>query len=663
MNFFQQQHEARRQTRKLVILFVLAVIGVVAAIDVVLVLVFAAAELKSTEGQVFSFSGALREHPVALVVTSILTTLVIGIASVGKTFSLRSGGKAVASGMGATQVGTGTSNPHHRRLRNVVEEMAIASGVPVPEIYVLEQEAGINAFAAGFTPSDAAVVVTRGAMEKLTRDELQGVVAHEFSHILNGDMRLNIRLMGILFGILVVGLIGRKILEGMRHTRDSKGLGPILIAALAIMVLGYFGLFIGRMIKAGISRKREFLADASAVQFTRQTDGLAGALKKVGGLTQGSKLDAGDSEDVSHMLFCDGIGFSGLFATHPPLLDRIRLLDKTFDPRQFGDIHKRWSGDVDILALDDELALAGRSGLAPSAVTPTPTKGKGKGRSRPTELPGAAAEVRIDAHTVAAQVGNPASDDYRAADALHAKIPDRLKQAARDPAQAEALLLALMIDGASRTAQLKLIGDSAGAGAVAHAEELGSVLDDLHPMMRLPLANIAFPALRRLPRPRLTLFLTTLEQLMHFDGQISPYEFCLATLVRVQVVDFLDPPNAKAFGKAKLGTCKDEAAGLLALLAHHGHEHTAEAERAFQAGASALFQGQHLAYAPADDWRRFLDSALPKLDRLDATGKQLLIEALVRAISQDGLLSVPEAEFLRVICAALHCPLPPVLSL
>lgn len=661
MNFFQQQHEARRQTRKLVILFVLAVIGVVAAIDVVLVLVFAAAELKATEGQVFSFTGALREHPVALVVTSILTATVIGIASVGKTFSLRSGGKAVASGMGATQVGTGTSNPHHRRLRNVVEEMAIASGVPVPEIYVLEQEAGINAFAAGFTPSDAAVVVTRGAMEKLSRDELQGVVAHEFSHILNGDMRLNIRLMGVLFGILVVGLIGRKILEGMRHTRDSKGLGPILIAALAIMVLGYVGLFIGRMIKAGISRKREFLADASAVQFTRQTDGLAGALKKVGGLTQGSKLDAGDSEDVSHMLFCDGIGFSGLFATHPPLLDRIRVLDKAFDPRQFGDIHKRWSGDVDILAFDDELALAGRSGLAASAPTKAPASGKGK--SRPSELPGAAAEVRIDAHTVAAQVGNPASDDYRVADALHAKIPDRLKQAARDPAQAEALLLALMIDRGTRAAQLELVGASAGSTAVAHAEALGNALDDLHPMMRLPLANIAFPALRRLPRARLTLFLSTLEQLMHADGQISPYEFCLATLVRVQVVDFLDPPNAKAFGKSKLNACKDEAVGLLALLAHHGHEHTSEAERAFQAGASALFQGEHIRYAPADDWRRFFDQTLPKLDRLDATGKQLLIEALVRAISQDGLLSVPEAEFLRVVCAALHCPLPPVLSL
>lgn len=657
MNFFEQQHLARRQTRRLVVLFVLAMLAIVAAIDLVVVLILAAAEMKDNADHAFSVVGALRDHPGALLVTSVLTMLVIGIASLGKTFSLRSGGKAVAAGMGATQVGTGSSNPHHRRLRNVVEEMAIASGVPVPEIYVLEQEAGINAFAAGFTPSDAAVVVTRGALEKLTRDELQGVVAHEFSHILNGDMRLNIRLMGVLFGILVVGLIGRKILEGMRHTRDSKGLGPILLAALAIMVLGYLGLFIGRVIKAGISRKREFLADASAVQFTRQTDGLAGALKKVGGLSQGSKLDAGDGEDVSHMLFCDGLGFAGLFATHPPLLERIQKLDRTFDPREFATIHKQWSGAVDVLAFDEELALAGRSGLGPARAA-----GSGPARAVPPAIPEAAAEVRVAAQAVSAQVGNPASDDYRAADQLHERIPDRLKQAARDPAQAEHLLLALMIDDATEAQQWPLVEAALGPAAVPVARGLRAALADLHPMMRLPLANIAFPAIRRYPRPRLDAFLRLLEALMHVDGQVAAYEFCLATLVRVQVVDFLDPPNARPLGRARLGACRAQAIGLLALVAAHGHDNTTEAERSFQAAVTRLFPGDAIRYQPPADWRAFLDEALPVLDRLDATGKQLLVEALVTGISRDGLLSVPEAEFLRVICAALHCPLPPVLA-
>ncbi len=654
MNFFEQQHLARRQTRRLVWLFALAVIGVVVAVDVVLVLIFAALELKQSEGQVFSFWGALRDHPTALMVTSVLTFLVITIASIGKTASLRSGGKAVASSMGATQVGSGTSNLHHRRLRNVVEEMAIASGVPVPEIYVLEQEEGINAFAAGFTPSDAAVVVTRGALEKLTRDELQGVVAHEFSHILNGDMRLNIRLMGVLFGILVVGLIGRKILEGMRHTRDSKGLGPIFLAALAIMVLGYVGLLIGRMIKASISRSREFLADASAVQFTRQTDGLAGALKKVGGLAQGSKLEAGESEDVSHMLFSDGVGFSGLFATHPPLMERIQKLDKHFDPRQFVDIHKQWGGNIDVLAFDEEMALAGKSGLAPNASP--------KRVAAPT-LPGADTQVRIEARAVSRQVGNPANDDYRVADQLHHQIPDALKRAARDPVQAESLMLALMVDPGTRAVQLQLIAAELGKTSAQHADSLGTSLAGLHPMMRLPLANMAFPSLRRLPRPRLDQFIAVLDRLMHVDGQVLPFEFCLATLVRVQVADFLDPPNAKAVGRNKLADCREQAIGLLALVAEHGHDNRGDAERAFQAAVAVLFQGQALGYQPPGDWRAFLDQALPTLDRLNATGKQLLIEALVRGISQDGLLSVPEAELLRLVCAALHCPLPPVLSL
>lgn len=651
MNFFEQQHLARKQSRRLVWLFFLAMLVVIAAIDLVLVLIIAATNIETSSQVLFSIGAALSNHPTALVLTSLLTGLVIGVASLGKMASLRSGGKAVAASMGATPVSTGSTNLHHRRLRNVVEEMAIASGVPVPETFVLEREAGINAFAAGFTPADAAVVVTQGALEKLTRDELQGVIAHEFSHILNGDMRLNIRLMGVLFGILVVGLIGRKILEGMRHTRDSKGLGPILLAALAIMILGYLGLFLGRMIKASISRSREYLADASAVQFTRQTDGLAGALKKVGGLSQGSKLESADGEDVSHMLFSDGIGFSGLFATHPPLIERIRRLDKTFDPRQFADIQKRWSGKVDVLALDAEAPTSRALGLAAGPANTVATPG----------LPAAAAQVRVNAGAVAAQVGNPAADDYKAADQLHARLPEALKQIARRPEQAETLLLALLIDPAHSPAQLRLIGAERGTEVVDAVRALMPDLGSLHPMMRLPLANLAFPSLRRRPRPELDAFLRLTEQIMQADGRVSAYEFCLGSLLRVQVIDFLDPARARALGRLKLNDCQTDVIKLLAIVAHFGHDNRVDAERAFQAAAS-VFQGEAIRFAPPSDWHADLAQALAKLDRLDATGKQMLIEALVRGISQDGLLSVPEAELLRVVCASLHCPLPPILS-
>src|SRR5688572_19806863 len=332
MNFFERQAAARRTSSRLVVLFALAVAGIVFAIDAAAFLAYGAGA-DAEPGEI----GAL------LVFTTLLTLGVIGLGSLYRVASLRGGGEPVALQLGGTPIAADTTDFNLRRLRNVVEEIAIASGVPVPKIYVLEHEASINAFAAGYSPSDAVIAVTRGALDRLNRDELQGVIAHEFSHILNGDMRLNIRLMGVLFGILMIGLIGRKILQHGRFGGRNKGAGAILVAALIAMVVGYVGLFFGRMIKAGVSRQREQLADASAVQFTRQTVGLSGALKKIGGLGEGSKLnERGDAEEVSHMLFGDGVGFSGLFATHPPLLARIQALEPQFRAEQLETLAQRW---------------------------------------------------------------------------------------------------------------------------------------------------------------------------------------------------------------------------------------------------------------------------------------------------------------------------------
>ena len=266
---------------------------------------------------------------------ALLTTVFILGASLLRPQSCPPAAARVARQVGGTLVPADVQDPLRRRLRNVVEEMAIASGVPVPEIYVLEEEGGINAFAAGFTPSDAAIAVTRGALELLERDELQGVIAHEFSHILNGDMRLNIRLMGVLFGIMVLGLIGRLIIRGGYHTsiltsRRDRGAPVVLIIGLGLAILGGIGMFFARIIKAGVSRQREYLADASAVQFTRQSDGIANALKKIGGYSQGSLIREADPEEVSHMLFGAGSKLFGMFATHPPLVDRIQALDPNF---------------------------------------------------------------------------------------------------------------------------------------------------------------------------------------------------------------------------------------------------------------------------------------------------------------------------------------------
>jgi Zn-dependent protease with chaperone function len=575
---------------------------------------------------------------------------VIGLASLFKIGSLRSGGAAVAQSLGGTLVPAETTNPHHRRLRNVVEEIAIASGVPVPEIYVLEQESGINAFAAGYTPSDAAVAVTRGALDRLNRDELQGVIAHEFSHILNGDMRLNIRLMGLLFGILVIGLIGRKILEHMRHSRDSKGTAPILPDRAGGDDHRLRRRVLRTLIKAGVSRSREFLADASAVQFTRQTEGLAGALKKVGGLPEGSKIENPEVEEVSHMLFGPGMHFASMFSTHPPLLDRIRRLDRSFKPEQFSAIAKQWSQPVDVLALDAELGLAA---LAQSSASPSPPP-----------LPDARGEIAVQPRQVASQVGAPKQDDFATADTIQNRIPPLLLEAARAQRSADRVIYALLldVDPAIRARQLATIVAHSGADAETETLLMREAVDALHPMQRMPLAAIAFPALRRHPRSWLQAFVQTIDRLIHADGRQALFEFCLARLISVHVIEALDPARARVIGRRKIVQCEREIAFVFAVLAHHGHDSTVDAQRGFQAGMQLLFGQRGIAMPDSSDWSTRLVPALQVLDQLDAAGKQLLIEALVAAISHDGRIAVAEAELLRVACASLHCPLPPMLA-
>jgi Zn-dependent protease with chaperone function len=647
MNFFERQQAARRNSRRLVLLFGLAVIAIVAAVNAAVLLgLGVSAESEALQAQ--GLTAFARERVPVLLLASGITLAIVVIASLTRISSLRSGGGAVARQLGGTPVPEETRDPQLRRLRNVVEEIAIASCVPVPDIYVLDQEAGINAFAAGYSPSDAAVAVTRGALERLNRDELQGVIAHEFSHVLNGDMRLNIRLMGLLFGILVLGIIGRKVLEHSRGGRDSKGAAAVLLIALAVMIVGYVGLFFGRMIKAGVSRQREFLADASAVQFTRQTIGIAGALKKIAGLPSGSKLAAAETEEVSHMLFGDGIGYSSLFATHPPLLQRIQALDKSFNPAQLGELAKKWS-KAPPKGLDEDLAL----GLTEQS------RGQRAG-----ELPAKRAELAVDPEAVAAQVGTPASDDFRRAGAISVALPEALREAAQRPSDVLALVLALLLDAdaAVRARQTAEIATRIDAATAEQAAAFFTALHGLHPMLRLPLAALAFPLLRRRPRPELQQFVATCETLIHSDGQIGLFEYCLARLLRRQVIEALDPSSYRPAGKRKLAQCQDALADLFSVLAQHGHGDEAGAKRAFHAGLALVLPGVTLAYAPPRDWISALDRALPPLDAVDPLGKQMLVEGLVASISHDGRVAVAEAELLRVVCSSLHCPLPPMLE-
>jgi Zn-dependent protease with chaperone function len=635
MNFFERQEAARRSSTRLVILFSLAVAGIVIAVDFAAYVAYGGGAGKEP-GEI----GAL------LVFTTLLTIAIIGLGSLYRVASLRGGGEPVALQMGGTPVPEDTRDFNLRRLRNVVEEIAIASGVPVPKIYVLEHEAAINAFAAGYSPSDAVVAVTRGALERLNRDELQGVIAHEFSHILNGDMRLNIRLMGVLFGILMLGLIGRKILEHGRFGGRNRGGGAILAAALIAMVVGYIGLFFGRMIKAGVSRQRESLADASAVQFTRQTAGLAGALKKIAGISEGSKLnERGDAEEVSHMLFGDGIGFSGLFATHPPLVQRIQALEPQFRAEQLDALARRWIAAPPNGAEEDaQLGLVGGSGA---------------------QLPHADAQFAVTPPMVVAQVAHPAADDYKRADVIVDTIPDAVRKLAAQRDAVMPLLLALLLDDDTRLATLQAeeIAARLGMSMTEQARTIrAQYLTTLHPALRLPLAALSFPVLRLRPRPELDAFLDTVHAMVHADGQVSLFEYCLARLLQVQVRESLDPSRHARFGRNKLSAVRSEISTLLCVVAQAGHEDHATAQRAYLAGVQRVLPSDHLPYLERPSGVLALDPVWEPLDALDPLAKQALIEGITATIGHDGRVNVAEAELLRTICGALHCPLPPMLD-
>jgi Zn-dependent protease with chaperone function len=663
MDFFAQQAKVRRSSRRLVWLFALAVLAIVAAVDLVCV---------------FVLGVGLRPAPLLGITLGVVA--VIGLSSAYRVASLAGGGSTVAREMNAVEVSADTTNPQWQRLRNVVEEIAIASGVPVPEIYVMQNEAGINAFAAGYTPADAAVCVTQGCLDKLNRDELQGVLAHEFSHVLNGDMRLNIRLMGLLFGIMAIWVIGRFLMWGGYlgigggDRRRRGGNGQVALAGIALLAIGAIGLFFGRLIQAAVSRSRESLADASAVQFTRQTSGIANALKKIAVFEEGSALQAPRRDEVRHMLFGDAEG-SSWFATHPPIMQRIKALEPGFKPEELDAYVKQWlasGGDPNSIELHATMQpwekavhdFAGADGDVDIHGTPAAPAGGAHSGAIGGVVPARGAELAIAAAAVAAQVGSPGTDDYRVAADLHAQIPPALAAAARDPRGALATLFALALSAhpeviAKQVQAITQAFDTALAGA---ARNLASGMADLHPMLRLPLAQLAFPALKRRPRPEVDAFVKALDAMIHADGRVDLEEYCLAKLVQSQVVAALDPSASFKAGTLKLADARDELRDLAALVAHFGNDDDDSARRAFQMAMQEALPNAGVMYALPDDWQAALDGALGKLVRLRPEGKQLVVHALTRAIAADGKVTVAESELLRVACATLGCPLPPLLA-
>ena len=642
MNFFDAQDNARQVTRRLVAVYVLATIVIVAGISLIVGFAF---WNMSYPRPPLTATGLFRSQGGVMLVTAVLATLLIVGATLYKTAVLSAGGGRVARDLGGTLVAPDVTDPLRRRLRNVVEEMAIASGVPVPEIYVLESESGINAFAAGYSPGDAAVAVTRGTLELLDRDELQGVVAHEFSHILNGDMRLNIRLMGVLFGIMVLGLLGRLVLRGGYHGRimsssRDKGAPVVLVIGLGMAVLGYTGVFLARLIKASVSRQREYLADASAVQFTRQTEGIANALKKIGGYHRGSLITEADPEEVGHMLFGSGSKLRGAFATHPPLVERIRALDPDFEPSQYPIIDPRernTPGQEDIrdIAEDGVTRAFAESGR------------------------------RYLVEDIANSVGSPDDEHIIYAAGIRRSIPADLYDAAHSPELAFLLAVALVLhrDGELLNRQVVICNERLGDERTRIIRRLHESLVAVGPEFSLPLLEIAFPALKNRPEPHLVFLIELCSRLIDVDGRIDLYEFCFLRILTVNLRQASDPAGSSRRRRAPKAEIRKAAIDLLRVLADYGHDDPPGKHAAFAAGIATLpawaadypYEGTDTASI------RLLNHSLDLLTTLNEAGRGMLIRAVSAVAVADQAITIREAALIRAICATLELPLPPIL--
>ena len=639
MNFFEAQDKARRNTFWLVLLFAAAIIGLILLTNLFLLCVFyymKSHQIIISPDVLLQFSSW--ESIAAISVGVVL--LILG-GSLYKTLSLSGGGATIAEMLGGQLVSHSTQDPLKRRLINVVEEMAIAAGMPIPQIYLMS-DSSINAFAAGRTPADAVIGVTEGTLGRLNREELQGVIAHEFSHIANGDMRLNIRLIALLHGILLIGLIGYFMVRSIRFSGRSRGksgggIAAIVAIGAGLMVIGYAGTFFGQWIKAVVSRQREYLADSSAVQFTRNIDGIAGALKKIGGSGVGSYLSSPTAPQYSHAYFADGVsGFlQSMFATHPPLDDRIKRIEP------------RWDGEY----LQSQMQAT----IQPEPVEPA---------TGPEGIVGAAvaAAVLTSAEQAINQVGTLNEKNIEYVRGLIVAMPPKLREAAQDAYSARAIIYAGMAEmQKDRDAALKAIASTvADPEMQTLIEKLMPQLKHLDDEFKLPLLELCIHSLREMSPNQFDHFKTVLHNIIISDKSVNLREWWWQRFV-VQQLDahfgFRKPPRAK-YGD--LSELEKEVELLLSLIAHVDCDDPAEARNAFSnAVAETNLQGLELQSLKGLSLKK-LEAALDKLAQTKPLVKPGLLKACVALIMHDGHASTRAIELVRTISISLDCPMPPM---
>ena len=637
MDFFQNQEDARRRTRHLIVLFAASVAAII------VLLYFAAGFATGWEGGILDWK--------LLGFIAAVTAGTIGLGSGYKTLQLSSGGAALAQDLGGRAVDPDTTHPDERRLLNIVEEMALASGLPVPAVWVMDDEEGINAFAAGHTPADAVVGVTRGCMRALSRDELQGVIAHEFSHILNGDMRLNLRLIGVVHGLLVIAIIGRILMRFAAEMRGGggsreKGMDPrlaLLLGGVVLLALGYLGVFFGNLIKAAISRQREFLADASAVQFTRNPDSIGGALLKIGGYSYGSQLKNPRAEEASHMMFGNAMGshFLSALASHPPLEQRIKAImphwDGTWPSVSLPGIEARHREDVPHPA-HAEGALSGFSA----------------NRRHVTQA---------QAMTALGRIGQPTLDDIDAASLLNAGIPPELQGLLRDSAGAQAVIFAVLLpeDSTARLREETALATLVDERTTRIVTSVANQIADWHSSQLIAMIDLAMPALRRLTPAEYGRFSHIISQIIAADGQMDLFEFMLQKIVRRNLDLFFRRTPPPQIEIRRLQDAASEASNLLSAFASVAGRMGSAAYEQSLAAASAAMDGHGVPFTPSSGTVSLplIDAALDRFDHAVPMVKKQLLFVCAAAVFADGGVSSEEAELLRAVADTIGCPVPP----
>jgi Zn-dependent protease with chaperone function len=620
MDFFGAQDRARRKTKWLVTLFFAAIGLIISAIYGLFALLIV--DVPEQPMLIHYW------EPELFAVVAGITLLIIGGASIGKIAALRSGGAAVAKSLGARAVSLATTDPVERQLLNVVEEMSIAAAVPMPEVFIIE-EPSINAFAAGFSVHDAAVAVTRGCINQLSRDELQGVMAHEFSHILNGDMRINIRLIGPLFGLLVIAFLGQSILRASFYRsggRNDKNQGSgLAIIGIGLLIIGYIGVFFGRLIQAAISRQREFLADSAAVQFTRNPGGIAGALKRIGFGGMGSTIQHAHTQDTAHLFFSKAL--AGGFATHPPLASRIKAIDP------------RWDGK-----------------FLPPRPKPAVAPAVGKGAKARSDV---AAGLPVAAAVIAAAGQLTAQNVQRAFDQrtlIHAAVGDFLEDAERS----RHLLYALILDDdlSERQRQLDFIPQlkaDLDTGLILRAAD---AVQEWHPSLRFEALGLLTPALKQLPAQRQRAIPVNLRRLADTNGHLSLREFMVIRYLQNEI-QAIDKPTGRSVLSDDLVRFAKAVSTLLAFLAFLDTDEAGEAQRDFSKAIKVF--GKHagkLVFPVVRPQVKDLDNAFAKMLGMSFSLRKSLLSAAAEIILTDGNVSADEWRALRLTAIVLDCPMP-----